>query len=116
MNDEQTALPMVPTVDYVRYGEVDDQLVTQMGDAIARGDERAQAELRLETAHRDMVRRDATLSELVTAVQGRDEFIDVPALARHHAFWACAMEREVERAAGHVSAARTLGPQQEAER
>jgi hypothetical protein len=62
---------LVPRVPYPASGSVL-EVLRQQESAIQRGDWRTAASLKLESAHDDMVRRDAKLSELVADVQAGD--------------------------------------------
>jgi hypothetical protein len=116
VNAENTApLPVVASVKYPTDREVDDQLHERHIAAIEARDLRAQAEARLDQAHRDMVKRDAILGELVAAAQAGDGHT-VHHRAPLYALWHGYMERDVEEA---TRIARRLSEpiaQQEAER
>jgi hypothetical protein len=59
---------LVPHIPYP-VSRRDIEVLRQQDCAIQRGDWRTAASLKLESAHEDMVRRDAKLSELVADVQ-----------------------------------------------
>jgi hypothetical protein len=111
--ENNTPLPLVPSVRYPTDREVDDQLQERHMAAIEAGDLRAQVEAQLDQAHRDMVKRDATLGELVSAAQAGDADT-VLHRAPLYAFWHGYMERDVEEVAR--IARRLREPTAEAER
>ncbi len=99
--------PLVPPVESPRWGEADRERERQLDAALKNGDWRTAATLKLESAHDDMVRRDAALSELVADVQAGDAE-GVQNRARSYTEWDRLLVREVETAtewaarAGHT--------------
>jgi hypothetical protein len=113
--EQATPLPLVPDVPFPTDHQHETELSNQWRAALDRGDPRGMAELDLEKAHGQMVRRDACLTRLVRSVQvGKGE--DVAFYARMHASFAHLMENEVDDAKRHLSEARHADRQREAER
>ncbi len=107
------AKPLVPPVECPTWDEADRERERQLDTALQNGDWAAAATLKLESAHGDMVRRDAALSELVEAVQtGYAERVQNRAMSFTE--WDRLLVREVETAMGWV--ARAHPPEREAER
>ena len=107
---EEPTFPLVPQVDYPTDYDTDRQLCDELHTAIQADDPRREAELHLELAHRDMLRRDGSLTELVEAVQ-RGDGDGVLRRADLHAYWQGAMEQDVALA----RAERARLPEREAE-
>ncbi len=105
--------PLVPLVESPTWGEADRERERQLDTALQNGDWSAAATLKLESAHDDMVRRDAALSELVAAVQAADSDV-VQNRARSFTQWDRLLVMEVETASDW--AARATAAEQEAER
>jgi hypothetical protein len=110
MTDEN----LVPQVPWPGDREVEDRLHEGIMAALARHDHRTAAELRLEYAHRNMLRRDATLAELVQAVQAGDGHT-VADRARQYCAWEGNVRRDVE-TAREWAARDAAQPEPEAER
>jgi hypothetical protein len=88
---------LVPQVAYRHYDQMDIELSDRVAAAVRRGDYRSAAELKLEEAHRDMLRRDGSLAELVAAVERGDGEV-VQNRAREYAAWSRFMDRDIETA------------------
>ena len=110
MSDKPT-FPLAPQVEYPTDYDTDRKLRDDLHRAIQADDPRREAELHLELAHRDMLRRDGSLGELVQAVQ-RGDADGVLRRADLYAYWQGAMEQDVALA----RAERSRLAQREAER